>query len=237
MKIIVLSLTSVKEKDVLINAISEEEYLTFKAHGVLAPNNKNASINNLLAISDVVITNNKTGTKSLKECSVISLVDLTSSNLEMMTVVNTLSEATNKMLADEEKHLAFNYLEKTLYALKEAKYPLLNLIAYLAKLIKLSGVSFEINHCVGCGTKKDITAFSFIDGGYVCKNCLDDNTDLSLSNYQLLMIRTLCGTTTYDFNNIEYRESEILILLGRFLSYINDGIGVYLESPKLILKY
>lgn len=236
MKIITLTLTKIGEKDALVNAISEDSYLTFKAHGVLNPTNKNTAINNPLGIFDAVISNNKTGSKSLKEISVISLLDYSRNDLFFLTAFHTILEATNKMLSEEEKHLAFPYLEKTLLELKEAKYPILNLIAYLAKLIKLSGVSFEINHCVGCGSKKDIVAFSFIDGGYICSHCQDDTVDLSLTTYQLMMIRSLCGTVDFNFNNFTYEEGEILILLKKFVNYIEDGIGVYLDSPNLILK-
>ena len=237
MKIIILSLVKIKEKDVLVTALSEEEVITFKAHGALSPNNKNAAINNILTILDAEITTNKTGTKSLKECSVISVPDFTSVDLNYMATINSIAEATNKMLDEEERHLAFPYLEKALYALKEAKYPLLVLIAYLAKLIKLSGGSFEINRCVACGRKQNIVAFSFIDGGYICKDCLDDNTDLSLSTYSLALIRTLCGTQDFNFNLVEYNEGEVLILLKKFIIYISDGIGVFIESPKLITSY
>ncbi len=53
MKIIVLSITPYKEKDAIIDAISEEVDSTFTAKGILDPKNKNAAINNLLSIADI----------------------------------------------------------------------------------------------------------------------------------------------------------------------------------------
>lgn len=236
MKIIILSLSKYGEKDAIVNAISEDEYLTFKAHGVTNPTSKNAVINNHLAVLDAVITTNKTGTKSLKECSPILLLDYSQSDLIYLATINTILEATNKMLSDDEKHLAFPYLEKALFILKDTKYPLFLLIAYLAKMIKLSGASFEINHCVGCGSKKDIVAFSFFEGGYICKNCLDENIDTNLTTYQLLMIRLLCGSKEFDFTDMEYNEGELLLLLKRFIFYIEDVVGVVIGSTKLIIS-
>ena len=237
MKIIVLSLNPIKEKDVLINAISEDSYLTFKAHGVLSPTSKNASINNVLAMGDVVITQNKTGTHSLKECSLNFIPDFTSSNLTYLTVIQLLYESTNKMLEDEEKYLAFPYLEKALLALQKGEKPLFIAVAYLAKLIKLSGSSFEINRCVVCGSKQNITGFSFIEGGYICKNCIDDNMDSSLTRYQLMIIRLLCGTVDFDFSKLEYQEEDVLFLLRKFVIYISDAIGINIESIKLLIKF
>lgn len=237
MKIIVLSITKIGEKDALVNAISPEGYLTFKAHGVLSPTSKNALINNPLAIVDAILTNNKSGSKSLKECSLIFMPDFTSSNLTYLVAINTFLEATIKMLNDDEKHLAFPYLETCLMLLSSAKYPLFTLIAYLAKLIKLAGSSFEINQCVNCGSRKKIVAFSFVDGGYICENCYDESIDKDLSIYQLSLIRPLCGTKDFYFDNLEYKEGEVNILLKKFILFINDGIGVLLESPRLILKY
>ena len=46
MKIIVISITQYKEKDGIINAISEEGAITFLARGIFDPKKKNAGINN-----------------------------------------------------------------------------------------------------------------------------------------------------------------------------------------------
>ena len=52
MKIITLSIVPYKEKDAIIDAISEEGDITFLAKGIMDPKNKNASLNNILLIAE-----------------------------------------------------------------------------------------------------------------------------------------------------------------------------------------
>lgn len=237
MKIIVLSLTKYKEKDTIVNAISEDEYLTFNAHGILSPTNKNASINNQLTIADVILSKSKSNKYSLKECSVIASPFRINNDINYMVAISLLAEATNKMLDDEEKPMAFPYLEKAILALKNSKYPLLITLSYLSKLMRLAGYSFEINRCVRCGSKKDIVAFTFDEGGYVCKNCVDEGDKLDLTKDQLLLIRTVSGSTDFEFNNVEYNEDSAKILLAKFLEFILHIGGAELSSAKIIINY
>ena len=236
MKIIVLSLTKYKEKDCIINAISKEEYLTFNAHGILSPTNKNAALNNILTIADVELSTTKSNKYSLKESSVISFPLINASDINYMVALNLLAEATYKMLDDSEKHLAYDYLEKAILMLKEAKYPLLIAASYLTKMMNLAGYSFEINRCVRCGSKQNIVTFTFEEGGYVCGNCVDESDKFDLTKDQLLLIRTLAGSSDFNFNNIEYNEDSAKILLNKFIKFINDIGGVDLSSAKLIIN-
>lgn len=237
MKVIILSLTKYKEKDSIINAINEDEYLSFNAHGILSPTSKNAALNNILTIADIELSSGKTQKYTLKESSVIAFPLIHASNINYMVTLNLLAEATYKMLDDDEKHLAFSYLEKAIYALKEAKYPLLIAISYLAKMMNLAGYSFEINRCVRCGSKKNIVAFTFEEGGYVCQNCVDESDRFDLTKDQLLLIRVLAGSTDFNFNSVEYNEDSAKILLTKFIKFISDIGGVELNSPKLIINY
>ena len=237
MKIIVLSLTNYKEKDVIINAISNEEYLTFNAHGVLSPTSKNSAINNLLAIADVELTkSNKSGHYSLKECSVINLPFILGNDFNYMVSINLLAEATNAMLDEEERPQAFNYIETAILAIKKAKYPLLVAISYLSKMMKLAGYSFEINRCVKCGSKRNIVSFTFEEGGYVCKDCLDESDKCDLTIDQLMLIRTLAGSPDFEFNKVDYNEDSAKILLDKFIKFINDIGGVKLSSADIIIN-
>ena len=68
MKIIVISITQYKEKDGIINAISEEGAITFLARGIFDPKNKNAGINNNLVIADIELSEGNFKYPTLKTC-------------------------------------------------------------------------------------------------------------------------------------------------------------------------
>ena len=53
MKIIVIGYTSYKEKDIIVNAISEDGPISFKARGALGPNSAFAWLTNPLVVAEV----------------------------------------------------------------------------------------------------------------------------------------------------------------------------------------
>lgn len=237
MKIIVLQTTNYKEKDSIINAISDTEYLTFNAHGVLSPTSKNASINNVLTVADVVLSESKTHKWSLKESSVIDSPFLLNKDINYLSTISLLAEATNEMLSDDEKPLAFPYLMQAINKLKTCEEPLYIAISYLCKMLKLSGYSLEINRCVRCGKKTNIKTFSFIEGGFICADCLEEGDSHEFDTNQMLMIRSLAGSASFEFNNADYDRNDTLLILRRLIEFIEDGCGVSIDSARLITNY
>lgn len=236
MKIIVLSLAKYREKDVIVNAISEETLVTFKATGVLSPNHKNAAINNVLTVADASIKDIPTGKKILKDCSIIYSPLFTGNDLTFLTCINTIAEATNKMLSDNEKHLAFSFLDLALTRLQEKENPLLVTFAYIIKLMKFAGLNFDINHCVKCGTKENIVGFSLASGGFLCRDCLTTEEELDFTGTTMLTFRKLCGSQDFKFD-FEVDEIDLKHIFLRIIYFLRDYTGVYLDSPKLIINY
>lgn len=233
MKIIILSISPYKEKDIIVNAISEIGLITFKANGVLSPNHPNAAINNELTIVDVVLNESKNHKYTLKECSIILSPLMFAINYETITIVNAIKEATIKMLDDEEKPQAYHYLETALYRLKEGERGLIIFLSYLIKLMKIVGLELEINHCVRCDGKKDIKGFSLIEGGFICSNChQDDNYDFTGNT--MMIYRLIAGSRDMHFKDLNVSDDELKVMLNKTLEFISDSHGVNIASIKLI---
>lgn len=233
MKIIILSISPYKEKDIIVNAISEEGLVTFKASGVLSPNHVNAAINNELTIADVILNESKNHKFTLKECSIILSPLMFSKNLETLTVINAIKEATNKMLDDEERHEAFNYLETALYRLKEGERALIIFLSYLTKLMKLCGLELEINHCIRCNGKKDIKGFSINEGGFICNQC-DDHDTYDFTGNLMMTYRSIVGSREMYFKELNVNDDDLKMMLSKTLEFIGTYHGTTIESVKLI---
>lgn len=236
MKIIVISVTQYKEKDGIINAISQEGVTSFLARGILDPKNKFAPLNNYLTIADVELTESNAKYPSLKNYSILATPVQVDSNLDYLASVMLLAESTKCLLQDEEKALIFQWLEKAILELKNNKnYIGIDLI-YLANIIKLSGYEFEVNHCVFCGSKKNIVAFSFNDGGFVCGDCLSEMEDIrrDLNPQQMLLLRYIFNTESYDIpDELNSRDNELTIL-HKLSEFVSDSFGIKLSSINLI---
>ncbi len=236
MRIIVLTITQYKEKDGIIDAVSEEGKITFLAKGIFDPKNKNASINNILSVADIELNEGNYKYPVLKSASIISSPMKVNSDFYYLSSLMLIAEATKNMLQDEEKERIFNSLLSATEALKKAKQPWEILLVYFAELIKVSGYEFEVNHCVFCGSKQDIVTFSFADGGFVCRNCMQEDTEKELSVPQMFLLRNAFNTR--DIGNITFRceKDDAIKVLGKFVEFISDSIGVTLKSFSLINK-
>ena len=71
MRIIVLSITPYKEKDGIIDAISEQGDITFLAKGIMDPKNKNAALNNILVTADIELNDGNYKYPVLKASSIL----------------------------------------------------------------------------------------------------------------------------------------------------------------------
>ena len=236
MKIIVLSVAPYKEKDAIVESISEEGLITFLAKGIFDPKNANAAINNVLSTADIELNDGDYKYPVLKNATNVVNSMKTISDFDYLSSLLLIAEATRLLLQDDEKVRIYNSLLTTLTALKTSKEPLKILVVYLATLFKNSGYEFEVNRCVFCGTKQGIKAFSFADGGFVCQNCLEDEAACSLNNTQMLLLRAavLCNDITkFKF---DCSRDDVVTLLEKFFEFIYDFYGIQLKNAQLIKK-
>ena len=237
MKIIVLSNTKYKENDYIYNAISENECLSFKVCGGQSNKSPYVWLNNPLTVAEVEFGDRRFKYPPLKEAKLISSPMTMNDSFDYLSLVSLIIEVANTMFQDEEKHLFFKDIEESLAALKQNKDKLMVAIILLARAIKIAGAELEVDKCVFCGSKKDIVAFSFPDGGFLCRNCLTENASVDLSTSQMKLIRYAFKSPNYNCVGAEsFSKNDKEEILKHFKSYIFDDLGVELNAIKQILK-
>ena len=236
MKIVVLSITQYKEKDAIIDAISENGDITFLAKGVLDPKSKNASINNVLSIADIELNEGnykypvlKTATQEFNPLKV-------DNDYYYLSSLLLIAEATKNLLQDEEKEIIFNSLITAIKVLKTSDEPWKILLVYLTKLFKIGGYELEVNRCVFCGNKQGIIAFSFADGGFVCQDCIQDEMPRDLTKTQMLLIRAAVNCQETDKFSYDCAKEDAMVVLEKFFEFIYDFYGIKLKNASLLRK-
>ncbi|MCQ2087244.1 MAG: DNA repair protein RecO [Bacilli bacterium] len=236
MKIIILSVTKYKDKDAIINAISEAGYVSLTAKGILDPKCKNHELNNILNIVDVDFIEGDYKYPIIKRSkALVSAVDL-NSDYYLMSTLMLLSESTLHLLQENEFYKVFKSLEDAIMALKNGENYLKVALIYLARVISISGYQLEFNHCIYCGSKENIVSFSFVEGGFVCKNCATEDTTNDLSPKQLKLLRATFLVKDYNIPNNIFNPEDGLYLLNKYAEFVADGLGYKLNSIKLINK-
>ena len=233
MEIIVLRISNYKEKDGIVEAISETETLSFLVRGIFDPKSKNAFLNNPLTIADIELSEGKFKYPTLKSSYLISSPINPQSDLRYMGSLMMIIESTNYLLSEEEKHVIFPLLKGTIDELKTNDNPLKVVISYLAKILKISGYDFEINECIMCGNRKNIVTFSFTDGGFICSNCYTPDIPKLFNKNQMLAIRESFAANSFSVSNIEIKDDELIFLLNKFVEFIYDSYGYKMKSIDL----
>lgn len=237
MKIIIISKTNYKEKDVIINAISETGPISFKVRNGQTPNSAFYWINNPLCIAEVEYVENVRYIHQILKGAKLLYSPLSDNSLSRLMTIHLAIEIVTKMLQDEEKHRIFNDLENYLLATKDEKNFYLAELLLIAKAIKISGSAPEVNKCVFCGTTKKIVAFSFVEGGFICNNCLQKDMAINFTTTQMQIIRFLFNAADFSYlPNDKIDKEDIAALFVKFRDYISDGIGINLETINHILK-
>ena len=235
MKVIILKINSYKEKDAVVSAISEEGFITFLARGIKDPKSKNAFVNNSLSIADIDLMEGDFKypiLRSAKEVFSPLRIDMNGHYLSALLLIN---EMMIYLFPDEEKHKMFPYLEECLFSLKKNNDYLLTLLIFMSFVIRLGGYELEVNRCVLCGQKKRIVAFSFIEGGFICEECLNEDIDHDLTKEQMLLIRAIFNSQDYHLVNSSYRQEDALVLLTKFAAFIEEAFGYHFKNLRLIL--
>lgn len=235
MKVVILSITPYKEKDAIITAINESEIISFTAKSIFSERSHNKILNIPLTIADIEIEKGKLKYPILKSFGDLYSPLISDTSMEYMTSLNIIIEVMKKLLPDEDKHLMFNDLNDFITNLKNSKNYYISVIYFLNHLFKVAGYGFEVNHCVHCGSKQGIIAFSFSEGGFICEKCISDEIKRDLSPKEMNLLRKIyISKDASSLNNIEFEANDVEHILKLYFAFIYDNFGVTLNSFKTL---
>lgn len=234
MKIIVLSISAYKEKDAIISAINENESITFLARGIKDPKSKNSALNNLLTIADIELMDGDFKYPILKGSKPLDTSLKIGMDTEYLASLMLMDEMVLNLFPEEERYMIFSYLEKALANLKDTNDWLMTLLIFMAEVIRLGGFQLEVNRCVMCGGKKNIVAFSFVDGGFICQNCFSKEIIHDLNKAQMLLLREVVNSTDYHLRSNEYLLDDVKALFIKFIQFIEEAFGYRFKNLRLL---
>lgn len=234
MEIITISCTPYKEKDGIVLAFSKEGVINFSVKGIMNPKSPNIILSTPMILADITLQEGNYKYPLVKSSTLIATPYSAKDDIYKFGLLNLLSEAMKVMVLDEEKHILYDFVKDIIISLKKGNTNYLQLtLLFLARVIKVNGYDLEVNRCVYCGSKKDIISFSFEEGGFICKNCLEDGEPSNLTNQQMLLIRTLFLLDNANTQIPTFNEKDGKVILTYLKDFIFEGIGIKLKSINL----
>ena len=236
MKFIVLTITQYKEKDGIIFGISEEGAKTLTARGMFDTKNKNSGLNNPLTIADIELGSDRYKYPIIKSSTVLVSPLKVNNDYHYLGGISFLAEATNKLLQEDEMGMMYKHLLNAIKAIKDAKEPWMIVLIYLLNVLKATGYEFQVDECVFCGSRKEIVTFSFIEGGFVCRNCMDSHIETPFNNDQMLLLRQAYFAKNYKVTSQYCTKDNAIALLSKFHEFIKDSFGTSIAAIDFLIK-
>ncbi|MBR3049552.1 MAG: DNA repair protein RecO [Bacilli bacterium] len=231
---IVLTETNYSESSKILNVLTKEYGLI----GVISKGSRNLKsklrgVSRKLVYGTFHIYYKEKGLSTLIGVDVINSFPTILSDLEKISYASFILELTNQVIKENDDEEIYELLKASLIKIEEGYNPLVITNILELKYLNYLGVSPEVDSCSICGSTKDIITISSLHGGYVCRDCYQ-NDDIIVSDKTIKMIRLFYYV---DINKITKLDvsNEVSKEINTFLDdYYDRYTGIYLKSKNFI---
>ena len=155
-------------------------------------------------------------------------------DLERISYSSYLLDLTYQVIRQNDDNDIFCLLRDTLLKIEEGLDPLVLSNILELKLLDFLGVRPSIDACSICGSDKGIVTLSSDSGGYVCRNCF--NNEGYVSEKTIKMIRLYYYVEIKNISKLDV-SSDVSKEINQFLDmYYDRYTGLYLKSKDFIKK-
>ena len=230
---IILSETNYSESSKILNVLTDKYGLIgIMSKGCRNIKSKLRGVSRKLLYGKFNVYYKPSGLSTLISVDVINSFSNTLTDLERISYASFILDLTIQVLKQTEDEEIFDLLKNTLIKIEEGLSPIALTNILELKYLNYLGVSPNIDSCSICGSPKQIVTLSSSSGGYVCKNCYQDEALVSEKTIKMMRMYyyvDIAGITKLDVSN------EITQEINRFLDdYYDRYTGLYLKSKDFI---
>ena len=230
---IILSENNYSESSKILNVLTKDYGLiSVISKGCRKIKSKLRSVSSVLTYGNFHLYYKEKGLSNLTEVDLIDSFKNIKENLDNISYASYLTELTLQVVKHHEDREIYNIFISSLKKINEGLSPSIISSIVEVKYLEYLGVKPSIDACSICGNNKDIVTISSTKGGYICKNCLDD--DFIVSEKCVKLIRMfyyvdIDSITKLDIKNDTMKE------INKFIDeYYEDYTGLYLNSKKFL---
>ena len=231
---IVLSETNYSESSKILNVLTKEYGLIgIISKGCRNMKSKLRGVSRKLLLGTFHIYYKPTGLSTLISVDVINSFSKTLMDLEKISYASFILDLAHQVVRQTEEDI-YEILKDTLVKLEEGLDPIALTNILELKLLDYLGVSPSIDACAHCGSDKQIVTLSSDAGGYICKDCYQNEP--LVSDKTIKMIRMYYYVDIKNITKLDVSK-EITQEINRFLDdYYDRFTGLYIKSKDFIKK-
>ena len=147
-------------------------------------------------------------------------------------ILELLSKGLDEDRVEESKNI-YPYVLSSLNALLNGYHTLSVALFFFIKYLDALGIGLNLTNCVRCNKKEAIVGLSYIDGGFICKNCLNE-TDHKLNVETLKFLHYSSLAKSNQLEKIPPLKNGIYPVLESFSRFLYDETGIDIKSLKLL---
>ena len=177
---------------------------------------------------------------TIQSCDPIEIFYQIRTDLDKLNYASTIVRIITDVTTENQNnyHILKLFLN-TLYIISESDKNLdFILSVFRMRLLKILGFAPNVDECVACGEKDNLTEFSIKDNGFKCENCSRlDKSSIKLSEgskYAIIYSLKANSKKIYSFNIVDtaLKEFELISSL-----YLNEKLEKEYKVIKLVWQF
>lgn len=232
---IVISETNYSESSKILNVLtSKYGQIGIISKGCRNMKSKLRGVSRKLIYGTFNIYYKENGLSTLISVDVINSFSKTLMDLEKISYASFIIDLTYQVVKQNDSNEIFDLLKNTLIKLEEGLNPLVLTNILELKLLDYLGISPNIDSCCECGSTKSIVTLSSEKGGYICKNCYQNEPLVSEKTVKIIRMYYYVDISSISKLDV---SSEVTKEITRFLDdYYDRFTGLYIKSKDFIKK-
>ena len=232
---IILTETNYSESSKILNVLTEDRgVIGIMSKGCRSVKSKLRGVSRKLIYGKFHVYYKENGMSTLIGVDLINSFSKTMMDLERISYSSYLLDLTYQVIRQNDDNDIFSLLRDTLLKIEEGLDPLVLSNILELKLLDFLGVRPSIDACSICGSDKGIVTLSSDSGGYVCRNCF--NNEGYVSEKTIKMIRLYYYVEIKNISKLDV-SSNVSKEINQFLDmYYDRYTGLYLKSKDFIKK-
>ena len=232
---IVISETNYSESSKILNVLtSKYGQIGIISKGCRNMKSKLRGVSRKLIYGTFNIYYKENGLSTLISVDVINSFSKTLMDLEKISYASFIIDLTYQVVKQNDSNEIFDLLKNTLIKLEEGLNPLVLTNILELKLLDYLGISPNIDSCCECGSTKSIVTLSSEKGGYICKNCYQNEPLVSEKTVKIIRMYYYVDISSISKLDV---SSEVTKEITRFLDdYYARFTGLYIKSKDFIKK-
>lgn len=230
---IVIQSNRYREKDKMVSVLTADGIYSFLARGTMKLDSKNRPSVEILTQGRYLLSYTKDGL-SLRQGETIFSLNKARQNFVAIRTLSFIEELTYKFITKDIANKIYDLLLKILQCIEDGNDCYTLSLIYLAKVIEANGYGLFVDGCVRCGSKENLVALSYIDGGFVCRNDYRESEDLPVGERKLKIIRYIFKVGQVDLLRVSFAKEECLELIRDLCSFFSEATSTRINSIKLL---